>query len=188
VEEEGRLTNNEPGPPKKRGKKFLHITIFFIIFFLVVYFFFQPSVREGEMAPDFSLPGLKGERVHLAELRGKVVFLNFWATWCPPCIEELPSINSLYDKVQNSDFVIISVSIDQMGTEELKKFVVSNNLKFTVLHDPKSEVSAGKYGITGVPETFLIDRNGIIVKRYIGPRNWNEPEFIDYLNKLLNRP
>lgn len=187
VEEEGRVAENEAGKPTRhRGKKFLHIIIFFLVFFIAVYIFLQPSVKKGVPAPDFRLPDLNGQEVTLSQFRGKVVFLNFWATWCPPCIEEMPSINALQKKVQSNDFVILTVNIDQTGRENIKKFVDSRGLEFRVLLDPKSDVSAGKYGISGVPETFLIDRNGIVIERYIGPRNWTEEAFITYLNKILN--
>ncbi len=187
VEEEGRVTENEAGKPTRhRGKKFLHIIIFFLVFFIAVYIFLQPSVKKGNPAPDFRLSDLNGQEVALSQFRGKVVFLNFWATWCPPCIEEIPSINALQKKVQSNDFVILTVNIDQTGRENIKKFVDSRGLEFRVLLDPKSDVSAGKYGISGVPETFLIDRNGIVIERYIGPRNWTEEAFITYLNKILN--
>lgn len=187
VEEEGRVAENEVEKPTgHRGKKFLHIFIFFLVFFIAVYIFLQPSVKKGIPAPDFRLPDLNGQEVTLSQFRGKVVFLNFWATWCPPCIEEIPSINALQKKVQSNDFVILVVNIDQTDRENIKKFVDSRGLDFRVLLDPKSDVSASKYGITGVPETFLIDRNGIVLERYIGPKNWTEEAFITYLNKILN--
>lgn len=187
MEEEGRVTGKEQEKPTGlRGKKFLHIIIFFLVFFIAVYIFLQPSIKKGSPAPDFTLPDLNGQEVTLSQFKGKVVFLNFWATWCPPCIEEIPSINALQKKFKNNDFVILTVNIDQTGRENIKKFVDSRGLEFRVLLDPKSDVSAGKYGITGVPETFLIDRNGIVIERYIGPKNWTEDTFIKYLNKILN--
>lgn len=187
VEEEGRVTDKEvEKPPNQKGKRFLHIIVFFIVFFLIIYIFLQPSVKKGSPAPDFTLPDLNGKKVTLSQFRGNIVFLNFWATWCPPCIEEIPSINALKKRIQRNDFVILTVNIDQTGRENIKKFVESQGLEFIVLHDPKSDVSAGEYGITGVPETFLIDRNGVVLERYIGPKNWTEESFIAYLNRILD--
>lgn len=187
MEEEGRVNNKkEEVTSQKKRKKYLHITLIFIIFFFIAYIFLQPTIKKGEPAPDFRLPDLNGESVTLSQFKGKVVFLNFWATWCPPCIEELPSIQRLSESMQGTDFVVLTVNIDQAPESQIREFTKSKNLSFMVLLDPKSEVSAGKYGITGVPETFLIDRNGIVLERYIGPRNWTESAFIDFLNKILN--
>lgn len=189
MEEEGRIKEIEgetEGVEKKKRKKYLHIAIFFAVFFIAVYIFLQPAVKKGDPAPDFQLTDLNGEMVSLSRFRGKVVFLNFWATWCPPCIEEIPSINELNRKIKRDDFVILAVNIDQTGRDDIKKFVHAKGMEFTVLLDPKSDVAAGKYGITGVPETFIIGRDGKIIERYIGPRNWISNEFINFFNTILN--
>ncbi len=184
VEEEGRVNKEEKRVNKKR-KKYLHIALFFIIFFLAVYILLKPTLRKGDMAPDFQLPDLNGEIIKLSQFSGKIVFLNFWATWCPPCIEEIPSINELRKRINRDDFVILAVNIDQTGRDNIKEFIKSKGIEFRVLLDPKSSVSAGKYGITGVPETFLIGRDGRIIERYIGPRDWTDEEFVRFFNKIL---
>jgi peroxiredoxin len=187
VDTKGRIEAKKPEkPPAKKGKRVLHITLFFLVFFIAVYIFLQPKIQKGMPAPDFTLPDLEGRSITLSQFKGKIVFLNFWATWCPPCIEEIPSINKLNEKISRDDFVILAVNIDQTGMDNIREFAKSKGMKFPVLLDPKSHVAAGKYGITGVPETFLIDRNGIIIERYIGPRNWNEEEFIKYLNTIFD--
>lgn len=186
VEKEGRIEplDESSQPPQKR-KRYLHILIFFVVFVLAVYIFLMPSVKKGDPAPDFSLKDIDGEEVKLSGLRGKVVFLNFWATWCPPCLEEIPSINLLKERFNRDDFVILAVNIDKTPGSEIKKFVKEKGLNFRVLLDPGEDVSAKKYGITGVPETFLIDRDGRVVERYIGPRDWADEKFINEFNKLL---
>jgi peroxiredoxin len=146
----------------------------------------QASLGKGDKAPDFALPGLDGKMVKLADQKGKVVFLNIWATWCPPCVDEMPVMEKLHQQLKGEDFEILAVSIDKKGIEAVLPFMEKHNLSFTALIDSKESLKY-KYQTRGVPETFIIDRNGIIVEKVIGPRDWAAPEVIDYFRNLIQR-
>jgi peroxiredoxin len=141
-------------------------------------------VAIGVAAPDFVLTGIDGAQVRLSDFKGKVVLLNFWATWCPPCRAEIPSIESLNNKMKGKNLVILAVSIDGVQTERLKNFTESNHMSFTILHDPGQEV-ADIYLVSGIPTTYLIDTNGIIVDKAVGSESWDSPERINQIQSLM---
>jgi peroxiredoxin len=143
--------------------------------------------RSGYEAADFTLPDLGGTAVRLSEFRGKVVFLNLWATWCPPCRMEMPSMEALYRHFKRRDFVMLAIAEDEGGAAAVAPFVREVGITFPVLLDPEATV-APRYGATGYPETFIIDRNGQVVNHVIGPAEWNSPEMIGYFDKLLEPP
>ncbi|MBM4267323.1 MAG: redoxin domain-containing protein [Deltaproteobacteria bacterium] len=139
---------------------------------------------DAKQAPDFVAQTLTGQAVNLSAQRGKVVFLNLWTTWCPPCREEMPAMQALSKKFSDEDFVILAVSEDD-GVPAVKKFVDEMRLDFPVLIDSTGAVGR-RYGITGYPETFLIDREGKQVARFIGPRDWRDPAFERDLRTLID--
>jgi len=142
-----------------------------------------PVAREGESAPDFTLTGLSGEKVRLSDFRGKVILLNFWASWCPPCREEIPALVSLEKAMAGKDFRMLAVAIDKGGRDAIVEFFRRQGVTLPVLLD--SDGSVGKtYGITGVPETFVIDKKGTIRKKIIGPIDWSDISVIRYLDNL----
>ena len=144
----------------------------------------QATVAAGKLAADFTLKDLKGNPISLASLRGKVVFLNIWATWCGPCRQEMPSIQSLYNTFKaNKDFVVLAVSQDTSG-EPVRPFVEHNQLKFTVLLDPRNEVGE-RYDVSGIPETFIIGRDGRIVAHHVGPYDWANTDIREALQELI---
>jgi peroxiredoxin len=140
----------------------------------------------GGAAPEFSLSDLGGKAVRLANLKGRVVFLNVWATWCEPCREEMPSMESLYQRLHGPDFEMLAVNADQGDRAVVERFVREHGLTFPVLPDPDLQI-ADRYRVTGYPETFLIDRNGRIVGHEIGPRDWDSPESHAAFRRLLER-
>ena len=140
----------------------------------------------GKPAPEFSLADLKGNAVRLANLKGKVVFVNLWATWCEPCRQEMPSMQTLYTTLAGRDFEMLAVSSDQSKREVIERFVTGNRLTFPVLLDPDLQV-ADRYKVTGYPETFVIDRNGTIVAHEIGPRHWDKPDTVAAFRTLIER-
>ncbi len=146
----------------------------------------QSGALVGKPAPEFSLADLKGNAVRLANLKGKVVFVNVWATWCEPCRQEMPSMQALYDTLAGGDFTMLAVNSDQSGRDVVEKFVEMYELRFPVLPDPNLQV-AGRYKVTGYPETFVIDRNGMIVAHEIGPRHWDAPATIAAFKTLIER-
>jgi peroxiredoxin len=142
-------------------------------------------IAAGERAAAFKLTDLSGDPVSLADLRGKVVFLNIWATWCAPCREEMPSMEKLYQRLHgNKGFVMLAVSQDTSGRTEVASYVKKHGYHFDVLLDPKNSV-AEAYNVTGVPETFIIDGAGRIVAHHSGAFDWSQPEIRDALEELL---
>ena len=139
----------------------------------------------GQQAPAFSLADLDGQPVDLDSLRGKVVFVNFWATWCAPCREEAPSLQKLYARLQPRGFEVVAVSIDPANQEKaVRSFVDEFDLEFPILADPDQRAYRS-YGVTGVPETFLIDAEGRLAEKFIGPRDWSQPRFARAIERLL---
>jgi peroxiredoxin len=140
--------------------------------------------RAPSLAPDFVVPDLSGQAVRLSALRGKVVVVNLWATWCPPCREEMPSMERLYQRLRDRDFQLLAISEDEDGQRVVEPFVKEMKLSFPVLVDPDHQVG-DRYGVWGYPETFVLDRSGRIVERVIGPRDWASPESVAALEGLL---
>lgn len=145
----------------------------------------------GSPAPDFELPTLSGETVRLSDLRGKIVFVNFWATWCAPCREEMPSMEGLYGRLGTDQFEMLAVSVDEGGEPAVREFLAEIPHSYPVLMDATGErrlsARTGQaYGITGVPETFVIDRRGYIVEKVIGPADWTDPSMVDYFRQLID--
>jgi peroxiredoxin len=145
----------------------------------------QPAM-EGKPAPDFTLVDLAGQKTRLSDLKGKVVLVNFWATWCPPCREEIPSMANLNRIMAGKPFRMLAISIDQGGKEAVEAFFRQSGTTLPALLD--SSGATGKlYGTTGVPETFVIDRKGVIIKKVIGALNWSDPEVVEFLKETMNR-
>lgn len=140
----------------------------------------------GDRAPDFTLPTLNGNPVSLADYRGNIVFLSFWATWCPPCREEMPSMESLYQRLKMRGFEILAVSIDTQGEDVVRPFVTEYAITFPVLLDPDNRISR-LYVLTGVPETFVIDGDGIILLKIIGAQDWMKKEWLDYFDRVIGK-
>lgn len=136
-------------------------------------------------APDFNLPNSEGQSVKLSDLRGKVVVLNFWATWCPPCREEMPSMQTLWESFKGDDFELLAVNV---GEDEDMVFAfrheLSKTLKFPILLDEKSQV-ARTYPIRGLPTTYVLDKQGRIVYQALGGRDWNSDEIKQALRELI---
>ncbi len=139
----------------------------------------------GLYAPDFAVLDSIGGSLQSSGLRGKVLFVHFWATWCPTCKEELPSIESLYRQMSGNDkFLMIPIAYrDSLGNA--MDYMKANGYTFPVFADAR-DGSAGNFGVTGVPETYLIDKKGILRKRLIGPAEWNSQEAKDLINSLLS--
>lgn len=153
------------------------------------------AVLPGSPAPDFTATTLDGEKATLETYRGRVVLLNIWATWCPPCREEMPSMERLYRTFneRGAPFEIVAVSIDAApGTKDaagnvggnLRTFVDEFGLTFTILHDPSGRIQR-TYRSTGVPESFLITADGMIFRRLVGAVEWDTPEWEATIQRLL---
>jgi peroxiredoxin len=147
----------------------------------------QSGPRTGYPAPDFTLPDLDGRPHRLSAYRGKVVFLNLWTTWCPPCRMEMPAMERLHRRLSGRDFVMLAVSADEGGKDAVAPFVAELGLTFPVLLDPGGRLSP-RYGVTGYPETFLIDRDGQVVNHTIGPADWDEEAVVRNILALIEKP
>jgi thiol-disulfide isomerase/thioredoxin len=134
---------------------------------------------------NFSLPLIGGQETKLSEFKGKVVFLNFWATWCPYCRKERPALQALYDTYKDKEFVVLSISIDRTSADIVKDYVEAHHITFPNLHDQTSKVAL-EYGVRGVPTTYFIDRDGKAVGGVIGPREWDSKEAYGLVEQLLS--
>lgn len=143
------------------------------------------QIKPGMTAPVFALSNLTGKQISLSDFRGKVLIVNFWASWCPPCIEEMPSLQSLYINLQGRPFELIAVNIDEKEFEP-RNIAKKLGLSFQILLDPLQKTTK-QYNLTGVPETYIIDKNGIVSNKIIGPQNWTDPKVIAPIEELLQR-
>ncbi len=140
-------------------------------------------VGRGTPAPAFSLPALDGPDVTLSDLRGKVVLVNFWATWCEPCEAEMPAMERLYRTLAPEGFELLAVSVDD-GPEPVRAFRERLALSFPILLDPAKD-TAEAYQTFRFPESLLVDRRGVIVERYIGGKEWDGPAYVERIRRLL---
>jgi len=144
------------------------------------------AVRVGDVAPAFSLKDVTGNTVNLEDFKGKVVFLNFWATWCPPCRTEMPSMERLNEVFHGKDFVMLAVNIEREGNTAVPAFLERNPFSFTILLDLEEKVQQG-YGVYRFPETFLIDRNGRVASHYIGAYDWSTVDILKQIKALIEK-
>jgi thiol-disulfide isomerase/thioredoxin len=136
--------------------------------------------RIGETAPDFTVAD-GGRNVTLSQFRGKPVVLNFWASWCPPCVAEMPALVQM-QKQLGDKALVLAVSVDS-DENAYKQFVRDHNIDLLTVRDAK-QVSNGLYGTFKFPETYIIDKNGRIVRKFVGEQDWTSPEIVDYVSKL----
>jgi len=155
--------------------------------------FAMPSYRQGEAslagksARDFTLD-LSGKPTHLSDLRGKVIVLNFWATWCPPCKEETPSLNHLQKYIEARNGVVLGVAADE-DPEAYQRFLRDEGVIFLTYRDPATKNNSSpialSYGTSIIPETYVIDRHGKIARKLIGFQEWDSPAMLAYIDSLL---
>src|SRR6056297_313421 len=142
------------------------------------------AVIAGDLAPDFQLEDTDGNKVTLSALRGKVVLVNFWATWCPPCKEEMPSMERLNKFMSDEDFVMLAINADDNGREVVPDFLKKNPHDFTVLYDDQGAVKQS-YGVYKLPESFIINKDGTIVEKVAGAIDWASPKTVAYIKNLI---
>lgn len=143
-----------------------------------------PPVR-GNLAPDFTLTDLEGRTWTLSALKGQVVFINFWATWCPPCVSEMPSMQNLYDTLPKDQFRMLAVLYSD-EVDNAKDFSEKLDITLPILVDEGNRVGM-QYGLTGVPETFILDKQGIIRETHKGPAEWDSAEVIHMLREYMDQ-
>jgi peroxiredoxin len=135
------------------------------------------------LAADFTLRDLDGKAHKLSDYRGKVVFLNFWATWCPPCREEMPAMERLNEILGGKDFVMLAVNVDE-NIKDLEAFVKETPHGFTILSDADGKIQK-LYKVFKFPETFIIDQRGEIVEHLVGARDWSSTEALKFFNAQI---
>lgn len=137
--------------------------------------------RIGSTAPDFTVQDSQ-TKVTLSQLRGQVIVLNFWATWCAPCVEEVPSLVEMQRRMKAKGVTVIAVSVD-VDDSAYRQFLKAHNVNLLTVRDPDQKSNA-LYGTSKFPETYVIDRSGVMRRKFIGAVDWTEPEITDFLGKL----
>ena len=173
-------------------RNFLFIVLFLLIG-AVAYMVSTTTSRDvvkpvvaGGLAPAFQLEDTNGNQVSLSDLRGKVVLVNFWATWCPPCIEEMPSMEMLNKAMAGYDFVMLAINTEENGRSTVVDFLKKTPYNFPILYDDKGVVQK-RYGVFKFPESFIVGKDGIVAEKIIGPLDWSSPSTITYLKNLARR-
>jgi cytochrome c biogenesis protein CcmG, thiol:disulfide interchange protein DsbE len=155
----------------------------------LLFLFARPDYRQGEPslrgrpAKDFAFT-LDGKPAHLSDLRGKVVLLNFWATWCPPCVDETQSLNQLQRRIAPLGGTVLGVSVDEDATA-YENFLKMYSITFPTYRDPGKQIPLS-YGTTMYPDTYIITRSGRLDRKIVGAQDWTSPDLTAYINSLLN--
>ena len=164
-----------------KNVKRISITMTVALLFLAGCYSGTRPPRVGEAAPDFAIKD-SDRTVALHDLKGDVVVLNFWATWCPPCIEEMPSLVSMQRELKGKGVKVLAVSID-VDQKAYEKFLKDHAVDLLTVRDPDQKAST-MYGSFKWPETYIIDRNGVVRRKFIGPVDWTHPEIQSYIAGL----
>jgi cytochrome c biogenesis protein CcmG/thiol:disulfide interchange protein DsbE len=140
-------------------------------------------IEAGDTAPNFSIVTEHGRTITRSDFGGKILALNFWASWCPPCVEELPSMNQFTREYASQGVVVIGISIDK--NENLyKKFLTQRQVAFDTARDPEADISAS-YGTFQIPETYIIGRDGKVLEKTPDAFNWMDPQFLARMNSVI---
>ncbi|MGA8765045.1 MAG: TlpA disulfide reductase family protein [Candidatus Sulfotelmatobacter sp.] len=137
--------------------------------------------RIGSNAPDFTVSD-SDRAVTLSQFKGQVVVLNFWATWCPPCVEEMPSLVQMQQHMKAKGVTVLAISVD-VDQSSYRRFLRDHAISLLTVRDPDQKANS-LYGTIKFPETYIIDRDGVMRRKFIGPVDWTEPEIVDFLGKL----
>ena len=137
----------------------------------------------GDTAPDFTIKTDSGRVISTTSFGGRLLVLNFWATWCPPCVEEVPSLDQFAKEMAGSGVVVLGVSVDK-DAQAYQALLSRTKLSFMTARDPEATISAD-YGTFKVPESYIIDSNGKVVQKIIGEENWSDGRMLSYVKSLL---
>jgi cytochrome c biogenesis protein CcmG, thiol:disulfide interchange protein DsbE len=160
------------------------IGVLLVALSLVVAKAFQEKIiNAGDTAPGFTITTDSGRQISPADFGGRVLVLNFWATWCPPCVEELPSLNEFHRQLAGSGVVVVGVSIDK-NEKIYRDFLKRARITFETARDPEANISSD-YGTFKVPETYIIDRTGTVVEKLINLQDWTDPNLVARVKRLL---
>lgn len=143
----------------------------------------------GSRVPDYSAVTMTGDTVSLEDYRGRVVLLNVWATWCTPCVREMPALEQLHKAHEADGLSVVAVNVDAstpgLGMADVQRFIDDVGVTFTILLDPGGEIE-NRFRVSGLPMTFLIDREGRLRQKIVGAREWNEPDITAQIRELLD--
>ncbi|MBI1896379.1 MAG: TlpA family protein disulfide reductase [Acidobacteria bacterium] len=145
--------------------------------------FVERLVEVGDKAPNFSIVADNGRRMTRSEFGGRLLVLNFWATWCPPCVSEFPSLNAFAEQVRNDGVVVMGISVDR-NESAYRGFLQQMRPTFVTARDPAADISS-EYGTFKYPETYVISHDGKVLQKHIGERNWTDPRLISEIKALL---
>ena len=160
------------------------IAVLLALFVVVIYqTLHETVVQAGDKAPDFRIATDTGPIVSRASFGGKILVLNFWATWCPPCVQEMPSLNSFARAMAPKGVVVLGISVDK-EEKAYKTFLSRAKVGFLTARDAGKNINAD-YGTFKYPETYVIDPSGKVLQKFIGPENWDDPRMLQYINSLL---
>ncbi len=143
----------------------------------------ERNVVVGDKAPKFTVTTDKGRQVTPSDFGGKVLVVNFWATWCPPCVDEMPSLQSMAQQLAPKGVVVLGVSVDK-NEATYRRFVQQARINFETARDPSADISSN-YGTFKYPETYIIDSTGRVRQKHIGPKDWTDPELVKSIEALL---
>ena len=145
--------------------------------------FHERIVGVGDSAPDFTVVADNGRTVSLDDFGGRLLILNFWATWCPPCIQEMPSLDELQKRFKDSGVVVLGLSVDK-NEKDYRNLLSKANVSFLTARDPENRINQ-EYGTFKFPETYIISKNGKVIQKIIGPANWTDDNMVGYVRSLL---
>lgn len=166
----------------------MNLTRVITILFLLLLTFWNINhafASKSSLAPDFTLNDLSGKKVTLSQFRGKVVILNFWSIWCGPCIAEMPSLNKFYLEFKDKSLIVLAIAEDP-AEKPVRSYIQEKGIAFPILMDKDKKVYF-KYSLFGIPVTFLIDKKGVIVEKFIGERDWSSPQMKEKISNLLKK-
>jgi cytochrome c biogenesis protein CcmG/thiol:disulfide interchange protein DsbE len=166
-------------------KTFLVMIVLFLLLFISACGYEPAILKVGQPAPDFSLVDRQGKTWTLFELKGQVVFINFWATWCPPCLTELPAMQKLYTALPTDKFKMLAIlNKDKVSLADF----VANQKGITIpILDDSQNIAGSNYFLTGLPESFIVDKQGILVEKFIGPAQWDAPQYFKMIMQYINQ-
>jgi peroxiredoxin len=172
--------------PGRRGEIVLKISVGVLLALLagaIVKSLREKVVRVGDTAPEFQVTTDGGRRINRSDFGGRLLVLNFWATWCPPCIEEMPSLDEMQKQLAPSGVVVVGISVDQ-DAAQYRQLLDKAKVSFPTARDPGGKISA-EYGTFKFPETYIIDHRGKVLQKHIGARVWDDPAMIREIKSLL---
>lgn len=170
----------------KRWTKIIAACVALAVILLLIFSRGPRKLQAGERAPDFTLEKVTSGAFSLREDRGHVVLVNFWASWCPPCVAEAPSLEKFAQQMRPLGVRVIGVSVDQ-NLSELQKFIAKYHLTYPILRDPNQRTMR-RFGTYKIPETYILDRKGRLADKIISDTDWEDPRMIRFVDALVHWP